>query len=307
MKNLLLLLISSVLGSSADWIAALQQAQTAISRGELVNAEQILNSAIDQAQAKYGHNGTRLDQPLEMLANVYQREKRYPDAIAAQQWRLDIWTAAGGENSVVVGRILQQLSMAERQAGKLPDAEAYSRRGLAIMTAAFLDKPAAAQAASDVADILIAENRMEDAEQMLALAQKTFETSLGAGSKLTAGVAAQRASLLKKLGRPVDPPAPLDVAYTSGTNQVTVPRILSRVEPQYSEEARKNRLQGNVEISLVVDATGVPMQIAILRPLGMGLDEAAAAAVSQWRFSPAVRNGTPVAVFTHIEMTFHLL
>jgi TonB family protein len=57
----------------------------------------------------------------------------------------------------------------------------------------------------------------------------------------------------------------------------------------------------------VIDATGTPTQIAILRPLGMGLDEAAIAAVSQWKFSPATRNGTPVPVFTHIEMNFHLL
>jgi TonB family protein len=307
MKTMLLLLISSMLGFSADWIAALQQAQTAISRGELVNAEQILNSSIDQAQAKFGHNGTQLDQPLEMLANVYQREKRYPDALAVHQRRLDIWTAAGGENAVVVGRVLRQLSVVERQAGNLADAEAHSRRALAIMTAAFVNQPPAAQASEDLAEILVAENRIDEAEQMLAMAQKTFEASVGAGSRLTAGVVAQRSALLKKLGRPVDPPAAPDIVYNVGASQVTAPGILSRVEPQYSEEARKHKLQGSVEVTVVVDATGVPMQIAILRPLGMGLDEAAINAVSQWRFSPGTKNGMPVAVFTNVEMTFHLL
>ncbi len=306
MKKLLLLLTASMLGFSADWIAALEQARSAMRRGELVNAEQILNSAIDQAQAKNGHNSTALDQPLTMLAEVYQKEKRYTDAVATEQWRLDIWTASAGENAVVVGRVLQQLSAAERQAGNLADAESHSRRALAIMTAAFTDKPAAAQAAADLAEILIAGNRLSDAEQMLAVAQKTFETSLGPGSKLTTSVAAQRASVLKKLGRPADPPAPEDVVYTIG-GSVTMPHILSRAEPQYSEEARKAKLQGSVFVSLVIDASGTPTQIAILRPLGMGLDEAAIAAVSQWKFSPATRNGTPVPVFTHIEMNFHLL
>lgn len=88
---------------------------------------------------------------------------------------------------------------------------------------------------------------------------------------------------------------------------MTAPRILSKVEPEYSEEARKGKLQGSVLLSVVIDSTGAPTQIAILRPLGMGLDEAAIAAVSQWKFSPGTKNGTPVPVFSQIEMTFHLL
>jgi TonB family protein len=308
MKRTLLILLSSAicLADSAD----LSLARIALNHGELVNAEQILNTAIDDAQAKFGHNAPALDQALDILAQVYQRQKRYADAATTEQWRVDIWTAVAGENGVVVGRALQQLSAVQRQVGDLAGAEANSRRTLAIMTAAFLDKPPAAQAAIDLADVLVAENRNDEAEQMLALAEKTFETSLGADSMLTIGVTERRAAILKQLGRPAPTPAPKPNVYTvgaAGQNQVTMPQILSKAEPQYSEDARKLKLQGTISLSLVVDVTGTPTQIAILRPLGLGLDEEAIKAVSQWKFSPGTKNGAPVAVFTHIEMTFHLL
>jgi TonB family protein len=306
MKKTLLALLIPAIGFSSDWIAALDQARGAMSHGELVNAEQILNSAIDQAQAQYGHNSPSLDLPLEMLAQVYQREKRYADAVATQQWRLDIWTGVAGENGVVVARVLQQRSVAERQAGNLLGAESDSRRALAIVTAAFVDKPPAAQAAADLADVLLAEHRTGEAEQMLALAQKTFETSLGSASMLATGVAARRAAVLKQLGRVSEAAVPAAAVYKSG-GDVSAPRMTSHVGPEYSEEARANKLQGSIQVSLVVDVTGAPTQIAILHPLGMGLDEKAIEAISQWKFTPGQKNGSPVPVFTQVEVTFHLL
>lgn len=304
MKRTLLILLTSAI-CMADSVANLSLAQGAMRRGELVNAEQILNTAIDEAQSKFGRNAPQLDSALDMLSQVYVREKRYADAATAQQWRLDIWTAATGENGVAVGRVLQQLAVVQRQGSDLVAAEANSRRALAIMTAAYVDKPPAAQAASDLAEILAAENRSDEAEQMLALAEKTFETALGPTSPLTIGIATRRAMILKKLGR--DPqPVPADTVYRVG-NQVTQPRILSKVEPQYSEEARKNKLQGSISLSIVIDTSGMPTQIAVLRPLGMGLDEEAVKAVSQWRFAPGTKNGAPVPVYTQIEITMHVL
>jgi TonB family protein len=302
MKRILACFLFLTICLTADSVASLSQARAAMNRGELVNAEQILNTSIQEIEAKSGPKTSALDSPLELLAQVYQRGKRFPEAAAVQQRRLDIWTSMYGENAVIVARVLGQMSAAERQAGNLPDAESHARRALAILTAEFTDKPASAEAAVDLADVLLAENREDEAGQMLALAEKTFETSLGPGSLLTSGVAARRAVILKQPA----PPASTPTAYRVGA-QVTVPRILSKVEPEYSAEARKNKLQGSVLLAVIVDATGAPTQIAILRPLGMGLDEAAIAAVSQWKFSPGRKNGTPVPVFTQIEMTFHFL
>jgi TonB family protein len=312
LKKVLVLSAISALSLSADTAAALTQARQALNRGELVNAEQILNSAIHSASN--AKNLSVLDAPLDLLAQVYQRERKFPEAAAAQQRRIDIWAAMFGDNAVIVGRILGQLASIDRQAGNLPDAEFHSRRALAILTAAFVDKPPAAQAAMDLADILVAEHRDDEAEQMFALARRMFETSLGPSSHLTTGASARLATLLRQSGRVAEAnqltqTAPAAVFHPGGAGQnlIAAPHILSKVEPKYSEEARKNKLQGSILMSVIVDATGAPTQIAVLRPLGMGLDEQAVEAVSQWKFAPGTKNGTPVAVFSQIEVTFNLL
>jgi TonB family protein len=307
-KTLFLLVISAM----AIFAGQIDGARSALNRGDLVNAEQMLLISIDAAQ--HSKNPAALDEPLDLMAQVYQREKKYPEAAAAQQRRIDIWASMFGDNAVIVGRILGQLALIDRQAGNLPDAEFHSRRALAILTAAFVDKPPAAQAAMDLADILIAEHREDEAEQMLALARRMFEVSLGPSSNLTTGAAARLATLLRQSGRVAEAnqltqtaPAPVFRPGGTGANLVSAPHILSKVEPKYSEEARKKKLQGSIQLSLIVDATGMPTQIAVLRPLGMGLDENAVEAVSQWRFAPGTKNGAPVAVYAQVEVTLHLL
>jgi len=59
-------------------------------------------------------------------------------------------------------------------------------------------------------------------------------------------------------------------------------------------------------LSMVVDATGTPTNIHVVRPLGLGLDEQAILAVQQWTFKPGTKNGVPVAVQAQIEVTFRL-
>jgi TonB family protein len=90
-------------------------------------------------------------------------------------------------------------------------------------------------------------------------------------------------------------------------NGVTNPVPIYRPEPQYSEEARKAKWQGAVLLSLVVDENGKPQQIKVIRPLGLGLDEKAIEAVSQWKFKPGTLNGKPVAVTAQVEVSFRLL
>ena len=61
-------------------------------------------------------------------------------------------------------------------------------------------------------------------------------------------------------------------AYRIGGG-VTSPSVVSKVEPEYSEEARKAKWQGVVELSIVVDEHGVPQQMKVVHSLGLGLDE----------------------------------
>ncbi len=87
---------------------------------------------------------------------------------------------------------------------------------------------------------------------------------------------------------------------------VSAPRVLENPSPDYSEEARKAKYQGTVVLWLIVDANGKPRDVRVARSLGMGLDQKAIEAVRQWKFQPAMKDGTPVAVQINVEVNFHL-
>jgi TonB family protein len=87
---------------------------------------------------------------------------------------------------------------------------------------------------------------------------------------------------------------------------ITPPKAIHRVEPEYSEEARHAGVQGMVILQTVIDTSGRPTRITVLRPLGFGLDEKARAAVEQWRFEPATKDGKPVYVWADVEVNFRL-
>jgi D-alanyl-D-alanine dipeptidase len=97
----------------------------------------------------------------------------------------------------------------------------------------------------------------------------------------------------------------LPMVYRVG-KEVTAPKILKRVQPVFSEEARKHKYQGMVLLDLVVGANGKPMDVSVVRSLGMGLDANAVEAAKQWEFAPALRDGAPVAVEIYMEINFHL-
>lgn len=88
---------------------------------------------------------------------------------------------------------------------------------------------------------------------------------------------------------------------------VSAPTLINKVEPEYSEEARKAKYSGTVVLSIVVDATGTPRDIHVVRPLGLGLDEKAIEAVSKWRFRAGMKGGRPVATQANVEVNFRLL
>jgi len=90
-------------------------------------------------------------------------------------------------------------------------------------------------------------------------------------------------------------------------NGTTAPSILSKVDPEYSEEARKAKYSGAVYLSIVVNTDGKAEQITVTKSLGMGLDEKAIEAVKQWRFLPGKNKGVPVKVKAQIEVNFRLL
>lgn len=95
-------------------------------------------------------------------------------------------------------------------------------------------------------------------------------------------------------------------AYRIGGG-VSAPGILHKVEPEYSEEARKAKWQGTVVLQLVVDDKGHPANIKVMRSLGLGLDQKAIEAVEKWLFRPGMKDGKAVPVIATIEVNFRLL
>lgn len=95
-------------------------------------------------------------------------------------------------------------------------------------------------------------------------------------------------------------------AYRIG-GDVSAPQLITKVEPEYSEEARKAKYSGTVLLSIVVDSNGLPRDVHVIRSLGLGLDEKAIEAVMKWRFRAGMKGGRPVATQAQVEVNFRLL
>jgi TonB family protein len=107
------------------------------------------------------------------------------------------------------------------------------------------------------------------------------------------------------LGLPYANRPPFTTALRVG-GDVKAPVLVSKVEPIYSEEARRARISGIVILEAMVDKSGNVTDINILKPLPFGLDQAAIDAVKQWKFKPATKNGEPVDVAFNLTVNFKL-
>ena len=90
-------------------------------------------------------------------------------------------------------------------------------------------------------------------------------------------------------------------------DDVTQAILISKTEPDYSEDARKARLQGSVLLRIVVNERGRAESIVVTQSLGLGLDERAIEAVKKWKFRPGMRGKTLVPTSAIIQVTFRLL
>lgn len=93
--------------------------------------------------------------------------------------------------------------------------------------------------------------------------------------------------------------------YRPGSG-IAPPRLLREVKADYTEEARRRAISGEVVLEIVVRRDGTVGEVKILQGLGGGLNERAVQAVRQWRFAPAQRLGTPVDVIVEVAVEFKL-
>jgi TonB family protein len=87
---------------------------------------------------------------------------------------------------------------------------------------------------------------------------------------------------------------------------VRAPVVMEKVEPTYTEEARKAGISGIVILEAVIGRDGLVKNASVLKPLPFGLDQAAVDAVKQWKFKPGTLDGKPVDVIFNLTINFRL-
>jgi protein TonB len=94
-------------------------------------------------------------------------------------------------------------------------------------------------------------------------------------------------------------------AYSVGGG-VSAPQATYTVLPEYSDDGRKGRIQGIVELLIVVSADGTVEFQNVRKSLGYGLDQKAIEAVRKWKFLPGKKDGAPVATLVSVSVNFSL-
>lgn len=99
----------------------------------------------------------------------------------------------------------------------------------------------------------------------------------------------------------------LPAGYSMDTTiRPTPPKVIKQVAPEFSEEARRKKIGGNILVSLVVDESGNPTSIRVVRGIGYGLDQKAVEAVEGYRFQPATKSGVPVKAELLVSVNFQI-
>lgn len=85
---------------------------------------------------------------------------------------------------------------------------------------------------------------------------------------------------------------------------VEFPVLEKKAEPDFTSEARQDRVKGTVQLRMTIAPDGVPRRISVKQPLGYGLDERAVEAATKLRFRPGMKDGQPVAVEMILNQLF---
>jgi TonB family protein len=90
------------------------------------------------------------------------------------------------------------------------------------------------------------------------------------------------------------------------TDDLTQPVLTEVASPDYTAEAKKKKIEGQVTLSIVIDRKGDVVEAKVVKGLGYGLDENAILAVKEYKYKPAMKNDEPVAVRTQVTVDFYI-
>ena len=105
------------------------------------------------------------------------------------------------------------------------------------------------------------------------------------------------------------PPKNDEVVYEihkAGEYGVTAPKGISMPQPEYTDEARRKKINGTVLLSIVVGTDGNVREAEVTKSLDKGLDKQSVKTVKAWTFQPATKDGQPVPVRMDVEVTFRI-
>lgn len=245
-----------------------------------MEAEALYRRALDIQEKTLGPEHPDLLEGLQFLGRrLIRRDPRQAEAYL--QRALSISTKAAAPERPNEAEILTDLGLLFNSEDKLAEAEQYYRRAVAV---ALSDTPETATTLELYAALLRGAERLAESEPMLERARQI-----------------RIRSIRERWG---------DSGAASGVHRiggaVTAPRLLHKIDPEYSEAARAAKHQGTAIFSVEVGVDGLAHNFQLVRSVGLGLDEKAAEAISQWRFQPGTLNNEPVAVRATIEVNFRL-
>jgi TonB family protein len=114
-------------------------------------------------------------------------------------------------------------------------------------------------------------------------------------------------------GLPVSAGAQLDVAFSlRSANAVRMgpgmlpPTVQQKVDPQYTDEARRAKLSGTVVLQAVVRSDGTVDVLRVVRGLPLGLTDSAIQAINEWQFRPGQKDGQNADIALSIEVNFNI-
>ncbi len=280
------------------------------------SAQKLLEAALQFREKLAGAQGAAYSEGLVKLGDLAQVRKQEAEAAAFYQQAV-----AAVDGKPEAARPLTSLGVMLLDKKDYSQARDYFQRaqgvdpahtGMPVTWIALTyeqEGNAAAQAESAFQQAMAAEDPVsEDAATTLELYAMfpRAQGHAGESDTLREKAAKIRGELIARIVDGSKAAAPNSGLYKPG-NGVSAPVLLSKKEPAYTEVARVAKYQGTAVLYVEVGADGVPHNLRVVRSLGLGLDEEAIDAVSQWKFKPAMKDGVPVTVAAQIEVNFRLL
>jgi TonB family protein len=247
---------------------------------------------------------------LSRLADAYRHEHQYGDLEGVQRRLVEMWRASGPPEQIIVARSLSDLARTLETDQKFSDAEAALTEAVSILqrgmgataTATLLYQGRLAKVRARLGNAAGAEADFQD---VLRLAKdqpiptqevgRMYEEFLR-GEHREADADAMHEQIQRSASQPLE----------HLRRGVSAPRIVHKVEVNYTGKARKAKLQGTVIMMAIVDEKGKATNVVVVEPLGAGLDEQAVKTVQKWEFEPGMKEGKPVPVMVTIETSFRL-